>query len=85
MSYESGFCDRNTINNQHKTCWKYQLYGVDTKIIIGVYIGRDIANIVCEYLYENDVNCLNEYGELDVDEELWNSIKDIVFPDSDTQ
>ena len=62
-------------------CWRYQLYGIDTKILLGVHIGNDIASVICEYLYENDIDCLNEYGELDVDEELWSSIKDTAFPD----
>eukprot|EP01084_Bolivina_argentea_P161063 280394_1 len=61
-------------------CWYYELYGIDTKIILSQWIGHDIGCIIFGFLFEdNDVLCFNDDGNLDISNELREKIK-IVFP-----
>ena len=64
-------------------CWKYQLWGIDTQILLTQWIGHDIASIICSYLFQQNQDWFNKDGILDIDETIWTSIKDIAFPDTD--
>eukprot|EP01083_Nonionella_stella_P012846 36263_1 len=65
------------------TYWHYELYGIDTKILLTQHLGHDIGCVVFQFLFDDDVHCvLNDSNALDIDEQVWKEIKETAFPNN---